>query len=190
MRGQPQRHYSLDDYFAIETDSPIKHEYYRGEVFAMAGASVAHNHITANLLALLRNGLRGGACNAFGSDLRVCTPSGLYTYPDVVVICGPVALVEERPDTAVNPTVLVEVLSDATCDYDRGEKFTLYKTIPTFKEYVLIEQSQVLVEHHQRGQRGAWRSRTHKRLDAGLRLSSVHLELALNEIYREVFKSL
>ena len=189
MRGQPQRHYSLNDYFAIETDSPIKHEYYRGEVFAMAGASVAHNHIAANVLTLLRTGLRGGTCNAFGSDLRVCTPSGLYTYPDVMVICGAVALVEDRPDTAINPTVLVEVLSDATRDYDRGEKFTLYRTIPTFKEYLLIEQSQVLVEHHRRGQRGAWRSRTYKRLYAGIPLASVGLDLALSEIYREVFKS-
>jgi Uma2 family endonuclease len=188
MRGQPQRHYSLDDYFAIEADSPLKHEYYRGEVFAMAGASIAHNHVAANVLILTRTGLRGSGCSAFGSDLRVCTPSGLYTYPDGVIICDDVSLVESRPDTARNPVVLVEVVSDATRDYDRGEKFALYKTIPTFKEYLLIEQAQILVEHHQRGQRGAWRSRNYKRLDTAVGLSSVPLKLPLREIYREVFK--
>jgi Uma2 family endonuclease len=188
MRGQPQRHYSLDDYFAIEADSPLKHEYYRGEVFAMAGASIAHNHIAANVLILTRTGLRGSTCSAFGSDLRVGTPGGLYTYPDGLIVCGPIAVVEDRPDTATNPVVLVEVLSDATRDYDRGEKFALYKTIPTFKEYLLIEQAQVLVEHRQRGQRGAWRSKAYKRLDAAIPLSSVGLKLPLREIYREVFK--
>jgi len=81
--AEPQRHYSLDDYFVVETDSVIKHEYYRGEIVAMAGASVAHNHIAANVLAFLRYALRGKGCSAFGSDLRVHTPGGLFTYPDV-----------------------------------------------------------------------------------------------------------
>jgi Uma2 family endonuclease len=188
MRGHPQRHYSLDDYFAIETDSPIKHEYYQGEVFAMAGASLEHNEIAANVMAELRTKLRGTTCRAYGSDLRVHTSSGLFTYPDALVICGKAELVEHRPDTVINPTILVEVLADATRDYDRGEKLTLYKTIPALKECLLIEQSHVLVEHHQRGPRSAWRARSYKRLDAAIALSSVGLKLPLREIYREVFK--
>jgi Uma2 family endonuclease len=187
MRGQPQRHYSLDDYFAIEADSPLKHEYFQGEVFAMAGASIEHNEIAANVLVDLRTKRRGTNCRAYGSDLRIHTPSGLFTYPDGLVVCGKVETLADRPDSAVNPIILVEVLSTATRDYDRGEKFDLYKTIPTFKEYLLIEQSHPAVEHHQRGARGAWRARTHKRLDAVVSLSSVGVELSLREIYREVF---
>jgi Uma2 family endonuclease len=188
MRGQPQRHYTVDDYFGIEADSPIKHEYYDGEIFAMAGASLEHNEIAANVLVTLRTALRGSECRAYGSDLRLMTPAGLFTYPDVMVICGRAERVPRRPDTVVNPVVLVEVLSDATRDYDRGEKLALYKTITTFKEYLLIEQAGVLVEHHQRGQRGAWRSRSYRRLDAAVPLSSVPLSLPLGEIYREVFE--
>ena len=90
-----------------------------------------------------RGAVRAKGCSAFGSDLRVKTPDGLFTYPDVMVICGPVALTHDRPDTVTNPCVIVEVLSDATRDYDRGEKFTLYRAIPTLQEYLLIEQDHV-----------------------------------------------
>ena len=129
-----------DDYFAVEASSGIKHEFYQGEIFAMAGASLAHNHLNANVLTFLRGAVRAKGWSAFGSDLRVKTPDGLFTYPDVMVICGPVALTHDRPDTVTNPCVIVEVLSDATRDYDRGEKFTLYRAIPTLQEYLLIEQ--------------------------------------------------
>lgn len=134
----PQRRYTLDDYFLIELSSPLKHEYLRGEVFAMSGASIAHNEITANGLTLLRTALRAKSCRAYASDLRVATPAGLLTYPDVAVICGATELLPERPDTATNPTVLIEVLSEATRTYDRGQKFTLYKSIRSLREYVLI----------------------------------------------------
>jgi Uma2 family endonuclease len=184
--AEPRRRYSLDDYFVVEADSVIKHEYYRGEIFAMAGASVAHNHIAANVLALLRFALRGTGCNAFGSDLRVHTPGGLFTYPDVSVICGRVELVRDRPDTATNPTLLVEVLAEATGDYDRGEKFSLYKTIPTLREYLLIEQGKVAVEHWRLAREQHWARTVHKRLAAIVKLISVRAELPLSEIYREV----
>ena len=185
-RRQPQRHYSLDEYFAVETDSLVKHEYYGGEIFAMAGASLAHNHVSANVLALLRLGLRGSGCNAFGRDLRIHTPSGLYTYPDVSVICGPVELLSGRPDTATNPVLLVEVLSTATRDYDAGEKFGLYKACTTFREYLLIEPERVSAEQWQLKRGGRWVPKTHHRLDAAVKLSSVPAELPLAEVYREV----
>ena len=123
MQRHPERHYSVDEYFAVEASSPIKHEYCTGEIFAMAGASVAHNDITANLVGALRLSLRGTGCRAFANDLRVLTPGGLYTYPDAVVICGRIELTPVRPDTVTNPVLLAEVLSEATRDYDRGEKF-------------------------------------------------------------------
>lgn len=187
MPGQPQRHYSVDDYFAVEATSTIKHEYYQGEIFAMAGASVAHNDITASVLATLRVALRGTGCRAFGSDLRLRTPEGLYTYPDVMVICGHIELTPDRPDTVTNPVLLVEVLSDATRDYDRGEKFTLYKAIPSLREYLLIEQNQVAVDYRQRQEPNEWRSTAYDVLSAVVRLGFVPVELALNEIYRDVF---
>ena len=184
--AQPQRHYSLDDYFVVETDSVIKHEYYRGEIFAMAGASVAHNHIAANVLAFLRYALRGTGCSAFGSDLRVHTPGGLFTYPDVSVICGSVELVPDRADTATNPTVLVEVLSEATQEYDRGEKFSLYKAIPTLRDYVLIEQDRVAVEHWHLVRGGRWKRTVHRRQAAVVKLAAVRVDLPVADLYREV----
>jgi Uma2 family endonuclease len=184
---EARRHYSLDDYFIVEANSAVKHEYFNGAIFAMAGASVAHNHISGNVLTLLRTALRGTTCNAFGSDLRIGSPSGLFTYPDVSVICGQVELVADRPDTATNPVVLFEVLSDATREYDRGEKFQLYKTIPSLREYVIIEQGEVLVQHFRRGESDLWPEARYTSLAAALRCSSVTAELPLDEVYRQVF---
>src|ERR1043166_644794 len=185
--GRPQRRYTLDDYFTIEAISEIKHEFYKGEIFAMAGASAAHNDIAANVLSRLRIALRRHGCRVYGSDFRVQTPAGLLTYPDISVFCGPLALVRGRDDTGTNPVLLVEVLSDATRDYDRGDKFALYKSIPTFREYLVIEQSEVHVEQWVRGQGSRWTSSTYTRLADTVRLASVPLPLKVAEIYREVF---
>ncbi len=181
----PERRYTLDDYFLIELSSPLKHEYLRGEIFAMSGASIAHNEITANLLTLLRTALRAGPCRAYASDLRVATPSGLLTYPDLAVICGAIELLPERADTATNPAVLIEVLSEATRAYDRGQKFAAYKTLPSLKEYVLIEPHRIGIEHWRR-RGGAWTSRTITRSTATLPLAALRLRLPIREIYRDV----
>jgi Uma2 family endonuclease len=186
MSSQPQRHYSLDDYFAVEESSPLKHEFLNGEIFAMAGASVEHLHITGNLVRALRTRLRGSDCNAFGTDLRIATPAGVYTYPDVAVICGPLALQPGRPATATNPVILIEVLSDATRDYDRGEKFDLYRSIPTLREYVLIEQREIRVEQF-RLVEGAWKAEVANDPSAALELAAVPIALPLIEIYEHVF---
>ncbi len=184
MSSQPQRRYSLDDYFAVEAMSVTKHEYYRGEIFAMAGASLEHNRVTLSVLTSLRNALRGARCEAFGSDLRIGTPSGLYTYPDVSVICGGVKLLPDRPDTATNPVLLIEVSSVATRDYDRGEKFALYKTIPTLREYVLIDADRPLLEQFSKSGSGAWRLHTYRSLADVVSLASVDVEVSLQEAYR------
>jgi Uma2 family endonuclease len=185
--NEPRRHYTLADYFAIEEMSPVKHEFFRGEIFAMAGASVEHNLITGNLLSALKIALRETHCNVFGSDLRIATPSGLYTYPDLSVICGKVELVSKTPDTARNPVVLVEVLSEATREYDRGEKFDLYKTISTLREYVLIEQGDFSVEHFVL-KRKSWTPKKLPSLGSKLRLVSVDVEIPAAEIYRGVLR--
>ena len=184
--SQPQRRYSLADYFAIEEMSPVRHEFYRGEIFAMAGASVKHNLITVNVLTMLKVAMGRKRCNVFGSDLRIATPSALYTYPDISVICGKIALVSRAPDTATNPVLLVEVLSDATRDYDRGEKFDLYKTIRTLHDYVLIEQDRVVVEHFTR-RRGQWIKSSTASLSGRVALSSLKVQLSVKDAYRGVF---
>ena len=181
-----RRHHSLDDYFMVELESVTKHEFYDGDIFAMAGASLRHNHITSNLHALLRTALRGSGCNAFTSDLRVATPGGLYTYPDVSVFCGAVELVPGRPDTATNPVALIEVLSDATREYDRGKKFELYKKFTSLKEYLTVEQDSVSIDHWRRSSSMVWSVKQHTRLTGAVRLRTRRVLLPVAEIYREV----
>ena len=153
----------------------------------MAGASLQHNRITANLLSFIAPVLRDRGCEAFGSDFRIQTPGGLFTYPDLSVVCGAPLLIQARPDTLTNPIVLVEVLSDATREYDRGQKFTLYKEIPALREYVLVEQEEVLVETFPWAASGSWEPRTCENLDAAILLESVNVLIPLRDIYRLVF---
>lgn len=184
--SQPQRHYTLDDYFAVEEMSPVKHEYFEGEIFAMAGASFDHNRIASNLVAFLHTALRDTGCGAFGSDLRIATQGGLFTYPDVSVICGRPSLVPERPDTAQNPVLLVEVLSDATRDYDRGKKLDAYRLIPSLREVLLVEQTKVHVDVWRRQDQTSWASFTTIDPGATVALAAVPVALPLREIYRDV----
>ena len=187
MLRDSQRHYSVDDYFTVEEMSEVKHEYYNGEIFAMAGASLRHNEIAANVLAEFRAGLRNTDCGAYGSDLRVQTPSGLYTYPDVGVICGQVQLVPDRSDTATNPVILIEVLSDATEEYDRGDKFALYKSIPTLRHYILISQTEILVDHFERIQADEWQCRSMRDPNDVILISDPPVSLVILDMYRRVF---
>jgi Uma2 family endonuclease len=185
MKDHPQRHYTIGEYFAIEESSEIKHEYYEGEIFAMAGASVSHNRIVGNVLSALNRELRGSDCEALGSDLRVQTPSGFYTYPDVMVVCGEPALIDAPLDTVANPVLITEVLSDSTAEYDRGEKFDLYRAIPTLREYVLIEQKKVFLELFSKGNEG-WTSESYSSLEDRVHLVS-EAPLSLREVYGRVF---
>ena len=188
MKWDSQRRYSLDEYFAVEETSQVKNEYYDGEIFAMAGASLQHNRIAANLLSLIRPAVASRGCEAFGSDLRVQTPGGLFTYPDVSVVCGEPLLVQGRPDTLTNPLLLIEVLSDATREYDRGQKFALYKEIPSLREYMLVEQNGVLVEAFQVSG-SKWEPHVYDSLDATLPAESIGITIPLREVYRLVFPS-
>src|SRR5687768_4159928 len=130
MTAQPKDSISVDDYFELEAASDTKHEYCHGSVYAMTGASARHNLIVANVIAGLHGQLRGKRCSVYPSDLRVyIEATGLYTYPDVSVICGPLELTSGPLDTVTNPTVLVEVLSPSTEAYDRGKKFQHYRAI-------------------------------------------------------------
>lgn len=189
MTVEPQREYSLDDYHRIEETSLIRHEFYRGEIFAMAGGSVAHNHICANVLSQLRVALLDSPCSAFGSDMRLRTPAGLLTYPDVMVICGEILLVPGREDEVTNPALLVEVVSDATRRYDRGEKFDFYKSVPCLRDYFVIEQKEPHIEHHRRVGARRWSTRSHSSLSDEIEPAAVPVRMSLRDVYRRVFET-
>jgi Uma2 family endonuclease len=182
-----RRHYTVDDYFGVEIGSPIRHEYFDGEIYAMAGGTREHDTIAGNVFAAFHQALRGSACQAFTSNMRVLTPSGLYTYPDASVVCGPADLsgVEGRT-TLRNPVVLVEVLSDSTRDYDRGDKFHLYRSIASLRHYLLIEQSSIEVEIRSLDSNGEWTSEVKRSLDDTLRVEGAAIELPLSRVYDRI----
>jgi len=155
-RSQSHAYFTPEDYLEIERISPIKHHYIQGEMVAMAGASKAHVIITGNLSALLVNHLRGRGCISYASDMKVRLPDlNLFYYPDLAVTC------DERDrasneDFILHPKLIIEVLSDSTEAFDRGDKFADYKSIPELEEYILIDQKQVLVEQFLRKSDALW----------------------------------
>lgn len=174
---------SVEEYLAQERRSEIRHEYLDGEVFAMTGASVRHNRIVLDTGASLQKRLAGSDCEAFASDLRVkVSASGLYTYPDLVVVCGELELEDEHVDTLLNPTLIVEVLSPSTADYDRGGKFAHYRSIPSLQEYLVLAQDRVHAEHYRR-QEGNWVLAETDDRQAVLELAAIGCQLPLAEVY-------
>ncbi|MCY2993196.1 MAG: Uma2 family endonuclease [Planctomycetota bacterium] len=175
------------EYLTRERRAETKSEYFRGEVFAMPGASRAHNLIVGNLVTALNLRLRDRECEAYPSDMRVkVSPTGLYTYPDVTVVCGEPEFEDAEVDTLLNPKVLVEVLSPSTADYDRGGKFTHYRRLPSLHEYVLISQDRPLVEHYVRQGPDEWLLTEQSSLQETLVLPSIQCQLPLSEIYLKV----
>lgn len=186
MTALPQHRLTEAEYLAQERLASFKSEYLDGETFAMAGASLPHNRISVNTLALLRPQLEGRGCDVFTSDLRIrVSQTGLYTYPDLVVVCGEPELLDEQNDTLLNPKLIIEILSRSTEAYDRGQKFGHYRTIASLTDYVLISQERPLIEHFSRS-RGIWELRTAEGLEATLELPSIGCRLALAEVYRRV----
>lgn len=178
---------SEDEYLELERRSETKHELVNGQIVAMAGATFEHNDIVANVLAALRVLLRGKGCKAVGSDQRVHVPAtGLFTYPDVTVVCGTPEFHPKAEDTLINPRVLVEVLSDATERYDRGAKFAHYRSIPSFVEYVLVAQDEPRVEHFRRVETEQWLLTVYRGEGARVALPALECELLLAGLYEGV----
>ncbi len=178
---------TAQEYLALERQALYKSEYFQGEIFAMSGASRRHNLISLNIGAELRAQLKQRPCDVYPSDMRVKIPStGLYTYPDVVVVCGEPAFEDAEVDTLLNPTLLVKVLSPSTADYDRGGKFEQYRTVPSVQEYLLVAQAQCHVVHCTRQTDHAWRLTETSNLQAQLHLPSIDCVLALSEVYAKV----
>jgi Uma2 family endonuclease len=187
MSTQPKRLYSPEEYLAIERNADVRSEYFRGEMFQMVGASRAHNLITSNIARELGNQLKGGPCDLYISDMRVKVSStGLYTYPDVTVACGDIQFEDSHVDTLLNPTVIFEVLSPSTEAYDRGKKFERYRTIASLREYVLVAQDAVRIEHYVRQPDGGWLLTDLNRPEEVLELPSISCKLPLREIYARV----
>lgn len=187
MSLQPKAYITPEEYLAIERQAEYKSEYFHGEMFAMAGASERHVLIVTNVVAELRGQLKGRPCNVYSTDLRVrISPTGLYTYPDIVVVCGQAQFADDQKDTLLNPTLIVEVLSESTKDYDRGEKFEQYRSLASFSEYVLIAQDRYHVEHFFRQPDNRWLLAETNRPEDSLQLSSISCALALTEIYDKV----
>lgn len=184
-----KRSWTAEEYLAWERLQPTKHEFFEGEIFAMAGATLAHNLLVARVVTALTNALDDGPCNTCPSDMRVKVPAtGLYTYPDAVVFCGKADLEDKTLDTLLNPRVLVEVLSESSEAYDRGKKFEQYRSIPSFTEYVLVAQDQVLIEHFSRQADGSWVLRE-ARAGGTIELASIGCALQVDDVYRKVFSA-
>ena len=176
------------EYLAIERAAKFKSEFFAGEMFAMAGASPAHVLITSNVNREIGTQLKGRPCRVYSSDLRVkVSATGLHTYPDVVVVCGDQQFDDEKRDTLLNPTLIVEVLSPTTEAYDRSDKFDHYRQMESVEEYVLIAQDRPRVEHYARQAGGRqWLLTVFRDLQEHAPLPSIGCELALAEVYDKV----
>ncbi len=178
--------FTWDQYVLLEESSNVKHEFLEGEIYAMAGGSPEHAAIAANLISLLHRQLGRGPCRVFTSDLRVrVEETGLGTYPDVSVVCGEPQRDAQDRNTVVNPVVLVEVLSDSTEGYDRGEKAEHYRRIPSLRELVVVSHRERLVELYRRGADGLW-TRTEGRPGTVLKLESLEASLEVDDVYAGV----
>lgn len=190
MSAQPQTCLTAEEYLEIERQAEYKSEFYAGEMFAMAGGSEAHNLIAVNVVGELRNRLKGGPCRVYTSDMRVRTaPNGLYTYPDISVVCDRPEFAPDRSgarDTLLNPLILFEVLSESTEAYDRGKKFELYRELDSLRQYVLIAQERMHVDYFIRDEDGTWRFDAASGPDAELALPPIQCTLPLAEIYDKV----
>ncbi len=187
MSLQPKTYLTPEEYLAIERKAEYKSEYFNGEMFAMSGATPSHVLIVSNVVAELRGQLKQKPCRVYSTDLRVrVSPTGLYTYPDVVVVCEQPQFAHDQKDTLINPTLIVEVLSDSTQDYDRGGKFEHYRSLSSFSEYVLIAQDRCHVEHFVRQADNRWLLSETNKIEDVIHLSSIDCQLALTEVYDKV----
>jgi len=185
MATLPKPHLTFDEYIALERQVGTKFEYYHGEVFAMAGGSPVHSIIEGNLIAALIPRLAGSGCRTYTSSLRILIEaSGLYTYPNLSIVCGALSLGPGM--SATNAKVIFEVLSPSTRRYDRVGKFEHYRQILTIEEYVLVEQDGYSIDRRRKLPNGEWEFSSFQGEDAVLELTSVNLSLPLSEIYTDV----
>jgi Uma2 family endonuclease len=193
---QSQLRYTVEEYLALERASEERHQYLDGEIYALAGESPDHGRICTNLVAELHNQLRDTPCEVFTKDTKVRSgpapnpfrpPKGLYSYPDVLVVCGEMKFHDEYRDVLLNPTVIIEVLSPTTEAFDHGEKWVRYQTWPpSLTDYLLVSQSKPLIEHYRRQPDGAWLYSLVSGLEGNVSLASIGCTLRLADVYDRI----
>jgi Uma2 family endonuclease len=188
MVAQIEKHrYTAEEYLELETVSDIRSEYYDGEIIPMTGGLPNHNKISGNLYVLLKSALKHQNCEIFLLDQRLWVPGAqLYTYPDVMVLPKPLELQTGRRDTVMNPCFSAEVLSKSTQNYDRGEKFVAYRSIPGFREYLLIDQNRVHVEHHIKAAANQWLFSEYDDPTVILSLDTFEVQVAIADLYEAI----
>ena len=186
MDNLARKTFTESEYLELERKADFKSEYYNGETFAMAGASLIHNKIVSNLIFLFNQFLKDKPCDVYPSDLRLqVEKSGLYTYPDITIVCGKTELLDNKFDTLKNPTILIEVLSDSTEKYDRGQKFSFYREIPSLKEYILVSSKTMKIEKFKRLEDGNYlyiESNEHQPFP----IDSIDMNLNLEDVYNKI----
>lgn len=175
---------SIQEYLEMENASPEKHEYYKGEVFAMSGAKVPHVIINGNILTALKQKLKGNPCKPFGNGMRIHIEANtLFTYPDISIVCGDIITLNNDEYNVLNPSVLIEVLSKTTRNYDRGEKFKLYRDIPALKEYVLVDSETVNIEIFRLNENHHWELEEYNNTVESFEIHTINTSLSFAEVY-------
>lgn len=179
--------YNLSQYLEIEKKSSNKHEYFNEEIFSMAGASDEHNEVFSNLFFQIASKLKGKPCRPYGSDKRLHIPQNtLYTYPDISIYCNGLIHSANDKDSAILPTVLIEILSSTTQSYDRGDKFKLYRDIPSLKEYILIDPEQIAIESFFLNSKNNWELQEYTDQTQNLRFKSLNIDISIQDIYENI----
>lgn len=187
MSAIPQTKLTVKDYLEFERKSEERHEYFDGEIFAVSGAKRNHNKIVGNLSGLMWQHLKGKDCEFYPNDMRVFVPeTGLYTYPDLAVVCGGPKFKDEVFDTLLNPVLLIEVLSESTESYDRGKKFQHYRSIESLREYVLVSQDEARIEKYVKQGDGFWILSEAVGLKSEIEFSTIECRVALSEVYDKI----
>ncbi len=187
MMQTTERIYTAEEYLELDVNSAERHEFVDGDIRLITGGTPDHNVIAGNLLVVLKLALRGKPYSTFVTDQRLWIPAcNLYTYPDVMVIPQPLELQTGRTDTVTNPCLIAEVLSNSTKDYDRGDKFLAYRTVPTFQEYLLVDQYSIHVEHHVKTSPNQWLLSEYSSPDITLTLNSVDCEFRIADLYEGI----
>ena len=187
-KSQEKNRMTPEQYLEFERNSEIRHEYFEGEIYAMTGGSLNHNQISTNIVRELGNQLKNSPCRPFASDMRVkVNELEKYIYPDIVVACGNIEMEKVMGvETLLNPVVIIEILSKSTEAYDRGKKFTNYRLLPTFNEYLLVSQNFCQVEKYIRCDDGGWKYFSYEDMGQTFKIESIECELPLSEIYYRV----
>ena len=186
MSTLPPTFLTPEQYLEIERKAEYKSEYYQGEMFAIAGVPEAHNLLVVNLILILGQQLFERPCQLYPSDMRVMTPAGLYTYPDVSAVCVEPRFADHSFDILLNPALIVEVLSPSTEAYDRGRKAEQYRAIESLTDYLLVASDRIHVELLTRQEGGSWLMREFSRPDESIELQSIDCRIALATLYRKI----